>query len=348
MALTYQMTTVGANSVNDVLDTIQSFLVTSNGWTLDYAGLRSGAAGKRLHLHITSGADTVYLNFGAYKGEARYALTTDNPISALNYTDHIVAMNQSTGFAGSGADWELQTGAPTNGGGKRCSVEMRSETNTAWPSGTKIHLFYQPSPVMFWCFVELATGEYQFLGAGLPTRYGTHSSGAWFTGSQNSGLNIGTVLGQNAAPGLASRADGVGSNQHNSYLYYSGVDATSGWAGYDTAGTAGAQMARGGGFGICFDPFNLPLPASMNTTADGPFFRSIGGINQLAQVLPIELAVLRNSGHWSPVGVLGNCGFVRMTYLTPTATYTFGSTTYRVMPFRKIGAFSDLGIAIAV
>ncbi len=354
-------------SASALLDEIQTFLVTDNSWTLNHAAVVG--SGKRLHVQrVGGGGNTIYANFRALANETRFGAAdgtsaTDSP-SGSTYTDHVLAMNLSTGQDAGVSAWEKQSGHPTNYNSKFVSAELcgspldtGSRVSTAL-SGT-YYFIHHKSPVdVVYIWIDTGSGLWSWLAFGESVKIGTWTGGEWFTGSMVSGHANPSATNRHPLGKYATTG-----NNHNFFVRVSSVDSYTGWLGTELSSSYGRMHATKNkavympfaddGTSLASTYFNYPSYGGYNNGPVGADMAtySLNAINGKNLLLPFNLFVGREdagedtTNYWSLLGSLSKLHLTRIGGATMGAKIGIGGTAYRVFPNRTASA-TDLGYAV--
>lgn len=364
--------TAAFSSVTDLLDKLQTFLVTSNSWTLNHAAAVS--TGKRLHVNrVGGGGETIYANFRALSNETRYGTndgttTADSP-SGATYTDHILAMCLSTGQDAGASGWEKQSGHPTNYNSKFVSVEMcgsadGTRASTAFsspplPSNPVYYFIHHKSPVdVVFIWIDMGAGLWQWLAFGECEKTGSWTGGTWFAGSMISGHADPSSTIRNPLGKYVSSA-----SAHNFFMHVSSVDTYTGWIGSELASNYARihatqpkaiymPFAEDGG-NPAAKYYNWPAYGGFTsgTAGNDILDSSLNSINGKNLLLPFNLWIGREdspyttTNYWSSLGKIPKIYLTRQGGIAAGAKIGIGGTAYRVFPNRTSSA---TGIAYAI
>ncbi len=308
--------TGAVTTVPNLLDIIAAFAV-ANGFTQNYNAVEG--SGRRVHLQLSS---DVFINLRALVNES----INNGTVNLANNVNGLV-MSGSTGYSGA-ASWLMQAGKPyydfLNGNGHVPKLVGMMGISGAMPA---YYLFARGS--MIYCWLEYATGQYQWLMFGRITKTSTWSGGAMFAAANNGYSN--TINNYAGIANLSVGSHDNAGNAANGYLYGAAIDGNTGWLS-------------------CINESITPaMPKFFDMIAN------IGaGVGNLANtfntqpvILPVDIAITRDgtgnrdaNTNFSVEGILPDLYFCNLRYLIPAQQIDDGSgDTFRVFPFRQKATF---------
>ena len=176
-----------AADINVLLNTLDTWLVSTVGYTRNLTPTTVGS-GARAHYQITTPrGNTLYVNFRSFRKEQWDLIQSP---AAVNYTpaqaiDGLM-MNLSKAYAGTGVLWDLQGGQPHSGDNYFTALGVHAGAYNNIPA---YHFFHLSNPHMIVIVLEWQLGWFTHLIWGEPDSNGAGSfspnNGYFFFGSCN-------------------------------------------------------------------------------------------------------------------------------------------------------------------
>lgn len=354
-----------AANINVLLSTLDTWLVSTVGYTRNLTPTTVGS-GSRAHYQITTTrGNTLYANFRSFRKETWNTIFTGavNNYTGGNLIDGL-AMNLSKAYTGTGVLFDIQGGHPKSGDSYHDGL---AAVAAAYDNVPAYYFFHLSNPHLIIVLLEWQLGQSSFLIWGEPDSNGagtfSPNNGYFFTGSS------GKITPWNYGPTSSVFPDSndfyqglrlpfsyyqffnapqtTSHYEHNIYFQldsslHTGAD---GWLGpADDSATPNSRVTTYSGAG--HDGYNMPgivvgLKDWSSQNRRLPWLRpdwdgySAGQrmVNQAAGVsvfFPIMLWWGKNNHDFAYLGSIPEVFFVSLQILTPGDTIVLGSDEYLV------------------